>query len=591
MQRILDQLNIINKRSYDINKLIPTKKLTIPCIELYEFELKGYMDDPNTQHRFGTLTNSPKNTCGSIQVTEKKYDLMRTSSCDSLSSDIVSQKGGIFAWYDFYDMYKKFKARDPTIQTNYYTKTQQDDVIILLHKVINLNKDYIAFNSSIPLKDIKHDDALIYKVNVNNNEKVVIFGDFHGSFHTFLRHIFRLRRIGIISSLTNWKMADGYRLIFLGDVLDRGNYSLEILIIICYLIINNNTNNQLKVIYNRGNHEEKQTYNGYGFKNEFANKLKDIDKDFQEQTLNDFYSTFSSAIILENEDNMRFWLSHGGIPLNYPNSDEIIKLEDNKIIHIKATINPLNIPFQIRWNDFVFNCNDRTNIRPSLNICPKHIKNFFITNNISFIIRGHQDYPYNSFLLSNIQKTHSTGMKYAYVPGERINLPHIDPRKLKEKPKPNQSRYSSDLKFKEYKEGDAIPDGWELDGKLPEHMQNPDKDNDTVFLNKNYINYDSTKTPERIAVHGPIARVALNGLEWNADKDLGGMTISDTATIYPVITLSTNNDMDRPMKYDSFGILRFDLSKDKLNKFDKETNLHDIRKIDYEINFSYVDKV
>ena len=85
-----------------------------------------------------------------------------------------------------------------------------------------------------------------------------MFGDFHGSFHTFFRLMLRLELSGI---LTNYELKEGYKMVFCGDILDRGNYALEIVTFILQLIINNPGN----VIYNRGNHEDQFTYSRYGF--------------------------------------------------------------------------------------------------------------------------------------------------------------------------------------------------------------------------------------------------------------------------------------------------------------------------------------
>ena len=49
-----------------------------------------------------------------------------------------------------------------------------------------------------------------------------MFGDFHGSFHTFFRLMLRLEFSGI---LTKYKLKEGYKMVFCGDILDRGQYA------------------------------------------------------------------------------------------------------------------------------------------------------------------------------------------------------------------------------------------------------------------------------------------------------------------------------------------------------------------------------
>ncbi|QKF93462.1 protein phosphatase 2A [Fadolivirus algeromassiliense] len=519
---ILDNIKIIQGRRQIFEQINPI----IPCIELYEFELKGYAKDRNTLYKMGDVTNSSEGECGSIKVTNDDYNKSKISSCDILSSEI-SQNGGLLTWKNFYSMYKDFEARG-SISENYYSQEDLQYITNLFKEVTEINKEYIKTHIDPNIlidENTLHNDALIYKVNVKNNEKIIIFGDFHGSFHTFLRHIFRLRRLEIISSLTNWTLADGYRLIFLGDIIDRGQYGIEILTIIANLIKANNKH-QLKIILNRGNHEEKSIYQVYGFSDEL------ISKNLNENIFYSFFTYLSSAVVLENENKQRFWLSHGGIPFNDSTNsmyDIQNKLQTQKVIYIK--VDDSDIPNQIRWNDFHDNNNKEISERGiGYVIGTTEIKQFLELNDIQFIIRGHQDNPNNSYILSNNDR---------YVPGQRLDI-------------------SSNVQL---------------------IQKNPL--NDIVFLNKLYVN-----DPFRIAVQGPIARVILNGQTWNYNPITGGQKISDDDIIYPVITLSTNNDRDRPMKYDSFGILRFDLTLNEMNQFDKETNLIDNRIKYYEIDYN-----
>jgi hypothetical protein len=515
---ILNEFSILQNTKKHLNK-IESEYIDkrIPCLELYEFELKGYKPDGTTIHSFTRLSDSPINTCGSIKVTNDKYSVIKSSSCDIISSESMS--GGKFTHEDFYRMYMKFPARGPINNSEYKSENIKNYIKSLIMKTTVTNLEYI---SNYLLKStIKHDDALIYKINVKNHEKIVIFGDFHGSYHTFYRHILRLRKLGIIKSLNNWTIEDGYRLIFLGDILDRGVYALEILTIICELIQANNTKEHLKIIYNRGNHEKESEYKYYGFKKEYGAKI-----DYEMDIIKDFYTYSPSAIIIENEDGFRYWLSHGGIPYNISENKDI-KIDDSMIVHIDDT----NISRQIRWNDFKNNTinswADNSEIRGAgmISISPKGVKDFNELNNIQFIIRGHEDYPDNSWILANLDR---------YIPGKRV----VDLAKN------NTQEYNH-----------------------PE--------NDVVFINANYIN--NIESGQHIAVQGPVSRIVLNGKSWNYDKNKGGHKISYNDIIYPVITLSTNNDISRPLNYDSFGILRFDLRKDQLNNFDKETNIIDNR--------------
>ena len=120
---------------------------------------------------------------------------------------------------------------------------------------------------------LEHKDAFIYRFKLIPTDKIIMFGDFHGSFHTFFRLMLRLEFSGI---LTEYKLTDGYKMVFCGDILDRGQYILEIVTFILQLIIKNPEN----VIYNRGNHEVYSVY-----KNSFKNEMykKEIGNDIQNE--------------------------------------------------------------------------------------------------------------------------------------------------------------------------------------------------------------------------------------------------------------------------------------------------------------------
>jgi hypothetical protein len=164
----------------------------------------------------------------------------------------------------------------------------------------------------------------------------------------------------------------------------------------------NNSEHDMRVIYNRGNHETRDIYMQYGFGKELASKLNNLD------SFMNFVSTLSSAVIVTlTKNNMRLWLSHGGIPYD----KDIYMLPDDNIIYIDkkdafdGTI-PISGPDQIRWNDCeycpytqVSRGQGARNIGYKLN--HTYILDFCRKNKIAFIIRGHQDNYANAYLLSN----------------------------------------------------------------------------------------------------------------------------------------------------------------------------------------------
>ena len=282
------------------------------------------------------------------------------------------------------NLYKRLKD-------NIYNKFDE-----LLDKSKDIMLKYIKkfYNSTNIKNSIKNNDDIIIKLEESNDSKIILMGDQHGSFHSFFRLIIRLISTGIMDE--NYKLVDNYKIIFLGDILDRGNYGLEIMYIILKLMIENNSENKLNVIINRGNHEEENTFKHYGFYLEIFKKINDYNK-----TLNkflDFFKYCPCAIILDHS-NIKYWLCHGGF---YKNIDNMPNFNDNNSIYIIK----VNNTSEIRWNDFTNNENNSNSIRGKniYNIGIKTLYNFLNKYNINFIIRGHSDSESNTMLLTNKNK-------------------------------------------------------------------------------------------------------------------------------------------------------------------------------------------
>lgn len=475
----------------------------VPCIELYEFEIAGYNNNNNI-FSFGPIHKTLPNTCGVINVLNNKsnYNSYLNSSCDPIYSN--TQLGGGLNMNDYHNIYLSKSAKNNTPEENkLFTINVKNDFIKNMKTIINNNMNYINMKANKTIItneniDDLHKSGFVFKINVPSTKKVIIIGDLHGSLHTFLRNMFRLIQLSILDM--NFKLNDDYVIIFLGDILDRGFYAIEIISFICKLIIVNNTMDELKVIYNRGNHEEIGIWSMYGFNNEMNIKFPELKEN---NLITRFFTTLSSGIILYTMiDNIehKFWLSHGGIP--YCNTtkkplvlanDDILQFDEYYADHI-------------RWCDFCTNNTTIHSIRgPDLyNVNHTSLNEFLGVNNIMFVIRGHMDSIANSYVLA-------TNERHAHIIGLKNNI-------------------SSKM-----------------------ILINPNN-----FIDNN-----------RNAKNGPIARVLLNIKEDTIDN----------TQLHRVITLSTNTDAGRPLVHDSFGILRFDLTKNNVNEFSPETNIYDVKKV------------
>jgi len=263
------------------------------------------------------------------------------------------------------------------------------------------------FSESIDVRTIKdthekyeilNNHTLIKKINPSIDNKFVVIGDIHGSYATFIRILLRFRKMNIMNE--ECILQNNYHIIFLGDIVDRGQYAYEIIMLIFLLKIKNPS----CIHINRGNHEEENMNERDGFLNELISKFGRSEGTQMHIRLNNVFLHQHSAILIKNPINDKYtYLAHGGLPIatytlnilpsfkNFNNLNNIII--ENKDIS-KNTANT------IRWNDFwgyqnSIYTNERA-IKLGQDIINK-VNNPEI--NIELIIRAHQDRFFNTKLL------------------------------------------------------------------------------------------------------------------------------------------------------------------------------------------------
>jgi hypothetical protein len=299
-----------------------------------------------------------------------------------------------------------------------------------------LNELETAFRRDCPTLNIQTDQTYIKVLKPDIDDKFIVIGDLHGSFHTLVRNLFRFRASNIIDE--NFKIAHDYKIIFLGDILDRGWYGYECLVLISLLKLNNSG----KVFINRGNHEEIWMTTKESFIKEIQNKNIILNNGLR-LDYSDIIRVLSlshSALMIRDPHTKHFiWLSHGGIPINNnttimqevknisnnPSSAQDVVLNDETMpadTQIRALgdktrgINPepgfLNKPdimqrryspgTQIKWNDFSGVVNTVVNTNRGVGyILGQDVIREMQANNILFAIRAHQDQTANTKIYYN----------------------------------------------------------------------------------------------------------------------------------------------------------------------------------------------
>ncbi|MHA1615838.1 MAG: metallophosphoesterase [Candidatus Njordarchaeales archaeon] len=157
------------------------------------------------------------------------------------------------------------------------------------------------------------------------SDKVIFIGDLHGDWDAAEKIIkYMMNRKGIF--------------VFLGDYVDRGYYSLEILEHLIQLKLEKPNN----VFLLRGNHETMLVNEYYGFRSEV---LRKFGKDGEEIYIkcNEVFAKMPLAVLVNDGEILAL---HGGIPIEVPSLNQINSLPKNDLYGER---DPLL--FQILWND------------------------------------------------------------------------------------------------------------------------------------------------------------------------------------------------------------------------------------------------
>lgn len=219
---------------------------------------------------------------------------------------------------------------------------------------------------------------------------VKVFGDIHGQYIDLMNFF---DKWGCPSESMNGDiMSNDY--LFLGDYVDRGNFSLET---ICLLMA-------LKVKYPdqihllRGNHEDILINSTFGFQDECEKRLGDDSEsdDSLFRLINNFFEYLPFAAVIEDQ----ILCLHGGIGANVSKLSDIESIpRPFEVIH-EATTRDQKLVMDILWSDPTDN-DEELGIQPNLqrdsnnygNIVkygPDIVKKFLANNNLSHIMRGHE---------------------------------------------------------------------------------------------------------------------------------------------------------------------------------------------------------
>ncbi len=164
-------------------------------------------------------------------------------------------------------------------------------------------------------------DSLVgtpFIVNINSNQPVMVVGDLHGNFDS-LEKVYNA-----------FQLQGAEACVFLGDYVDRGDMSVEVLNFLLLLRQRYGRN----VVLLRGNHEDWEINEMYGFTTELEVKgLLELAPMYER-----LYDLFPKVCVV----NSTVVCLHGGVPKG------ITKLEE---IHALAPVQQSSLFLQMVWND------------------------------------------------------------------------------------------------------------------------------------------------------------------------------------------------------------------------------------------------
>lgn len=252
----------------------------------------------------------------------------------------------------------------------------------------------------------------IQKLRLPSDSKIAVVGDLHGGFQDLMVFIKSIHKLGFFDD--NYNLKENHYIFSLGDMVDRGPSSLQVVFFLLLL----KTENPEHVFIVNGNHEGYMTYQHYGqdWLGTVAN-LGNIDNTVYENATFKPFWYLPRAIFVQFEG-MNKWIQfcHGGLDgyNGYSNNNNRKGLHDNSEIKKFLISSDLIKTFNqetyqkdgLRWSDFGIKRNiEQYDWRPSTrgrnhNLYEPGVGNLYgisstddllQKNNLECIIRGHQD--------------------------------------------------------------------------------------------------------------------------------------------------------------------------------------------------------
>ena len=386
-------------------------KIILPIFELYQYNIVKYPESGQQTDKL-SFTNIKDTTADCPTFSVQNTDINAPDNKDSMSlCDVITDeepsKDDKLDLIDIENKIRGLKLNKDNLTSQFYKYLYYAHRLFKpkyfdRHNIEKFKEEYklaTIINKEI-ITDLlttvssKYTKPIIQIINANITDKFIIIGDFHGSVHSFIRILFRLHKYGVLD-ITTMKLKTNFYLVFLGDIIDRGMFSTEILVSILLLKKENDKN----VIIIAGNHEASypNINSRDGFQTELNFKYNDNNELYN--NFNALFSNLPVAVLIHNTD-QTIWLSHGcfnaSVDLDYKlNSEDYNK----KTEIVLPTDNDKFIINSILWSDIAY---DPERERGAGDYYHKNTREefraFMDKYKITGVIRGHQDNYSNSII-------------------------------------------------------------------------------------------------------------------------------------------------------------------------------------------------
>jgi diadenosine tetraphosphatase ApaH/serine/threonine PP2A family protein phosphatase len=244
------------------------------------------------------------------------------------------------------------------------------------------NEEYVAKLCAAATQVLSAEPGLL-QLNVTVKDTLVVVGDIHGQFQDLYTSV-------LCQQYDRRRCNPGgldRHFLFMGDYVDRGPHSLEVVLLLLALKVE-----YPSLIYlTRGNHEEEKTSRVYGFLTEATSSLGAAAGAAVWSAVNKVFLDLPLAAVVTTP-HMRFFVTHGGLSPCLHTVDEIAAVNRNRYSAGDITADQDDMVTGLLWSDPT---TDVPMYRRNPRGCgfmfgPTASYNFCVENNVDFICRAHQ---------------------------------------------------------------------------------------------------------------------------------------------------------------------------------------------------------